>query len=96
MSITITIMLAIVVAIIAWLIIPGKPKQSQSQSAPPAFAPLAMLRGDYHSGPFQQAIEEKMLVVERELRDRQAAKFRDSVIQEVADLVTTPTTKSAK
>jgi hypothetical protein len=85
------ISIAVVVALIAWLMIPRKPGGTKPPDAgPPAVfawptghAPVGPV------GPFQASVEEKMAVVESELRARQADKYRKQVIEEVADLVST-------
>ena len=84
------ICIAIVVAVIAWLMIPRKPSGPKPPDAsPPAVfawptgpAPVGPI------GPFQASVEEKMTVIESELRARQADKYRKQVIDEVAELVT--------
>ncbi len=83
------IAIAIVVALTAWLMIPRKPSGPKPPDAgPPAGfawptgpAPVGPV------GPFQASLEEKMSVVESELRARQADRYRKQVIEEVAELV---------
>ncbi len=82
------ICIAIVVALIAWLMIPRKPSGPKPPAAdPPAAFPWQS--GPASVGPFQASVEEKMTVIESELRARQADKYRKQVIDEVAELVTT-------
>lgn len=85
------ICIAAVVAVLAWLMIPRKPSAPKPPDAgpPPVFswpsgpAPVGPV------GPFQASVEEKMTVIESELRARQADKYRKQVIDEVAELVAT-------
>ena len=85
------ICIAIVVAVIAWLMIPRKPSgpKPPDASPPPVFSWPSGPAPNGPIGPFQASVEEKMTVIESELRARQADKYRKQVIDEVAELVTT-------
>lgn len=81
------IILAIVAAVIAWMVIPRKPAGPGS-NRPEAMPPVFNWPGSPpNQGPFAASVEEKMAVVESELRSRQADKYRKAVIDEVAELV---------
>jgi hypothetical protein len=84
------IAIAIVVGLIAWLMIPRKPwgpNQPPDAGPPAGFAWPTGPAPNGPIGPFQASVEEKMAVVESELRARQADKYRKQVIDEVAELV---------
>ena len=78
----IMILFAIAAAIVAWLVIPAR-KSNGPPNPPEAMPPVFNWPSGPQPGPFQASVEEKMAVVESELRSRQADKSRKSVIDEV-------------
>lgn len=88
---------AIVVGFIAWMIIPAKPKGPKPTDSPSSAAPApwAWPAPPPTQGPFAASVEEKMAVVESELRARQADKYRKQVIEEVAELVSSNASSSS-
>lgn len=89
LSIMFLICIAIVVGLIAWLMIPRKPSGPKPPEAgPPPVAAWPSPTPVGPTGPFQASVDEKMAVIATELRKRQTDKYRNQVIDEVADLVT--------
>lgn len=89
------VVLAIVAAVVAWMIIPGKPKGSGGNPPDSSSPVFKWPNSPPPMGPFAASVEEKMGVIESELRSRQADKYRKAVIEEVAELVST-SSKPAK
>lgn len=84
------IILAIVAAVIAWMVIPSGRKPNGHGNPPEAMPPVFNWpNSPQPMGPFAASVEEKMGVIESELRSRQADKYRKAVIEEVAELVST-------
>ena len=89
---TTIILIVVVVAFVAWMVIPGKPRAQQakptSEPSQPMFAPQMFTQQQAPAmGPFAASVEEKMAVVEHELRKRQSERYRSEVIDEIADLI---------
>jgi hypothetical protein len=86
----ILICIAIAAAVIAWMMIPRKPSGTKPPEAgpPPVVSWPSGPTPVGPAGPFQASVEEKMAVIASELRKRQTDKYRNQVIDEVADLVT--------
>ncbi len=90
------IILAIVAAVIAWMVIPSGRKPNGPGNPPEATPPVFNWpNSPAPMGPFAASVEEKMGVIESELRSRQADKYRKAVMDEVAEIVST-TSKPAK
>lgn len=85
----ILICIAIAAAVIAWMMIPRKPSGPKPPEAgPPPVIAWPSQNPIGPTGPFQASVEEKMAVIAAELRKRQGDKYRNQVIDEVAELVT--------
>lgn len=89
------VIFAIVAAVIAWMVIPSGRKPSGPGNPPEAMPPVFNWpNSPPPMGPFAASVEEKMAVVESELRSRQNDKYRKAVIEEVAELVGSNTSKA--
>lgn len=94
---TFVIVLAIVAAVIAWMVIPSGRKPPGPGNPPEAMPPVfSWPNSPQPMGPFAASVEEKMAVVESELRSRQNDKYRKAVIEEVAELVSSGSGSKAK
>jgi hypothetical protein len=84
------VLIAVVAAVLAWMVIPSARKADLLwRQRWRTIGPI-----EYHQqGPFAASVEEKMAIVESELRQRQSDKYRKQVIDEVAELVTSTKAK---
>lgn len=91
----ILILITIAAAVVAWLVIPTTRKPNGPPNPPEALSPVFNWPTPGPTpGPFQASVEEKMSVIESELRSRQADKYRKQVIDEVAELVGSTSSKA--
>lgn len=84
------VLIVVIAAVVAWMIIPARKPSAPSNPAeaiPPVFNWPPPQPPVNQPGPFAAGVEEKMAIVESELRQRQSDKYRKQVLEEVADLV---------